>query len=209
MTPFCLCLSLNDCLFFTTLTVAKPYTPQPIAEDERKIVDITPLSANRRGRLGVESNSRSGEGSHTHTRIKLYRHTAVSALAPGSEMENEPITVEYIPAKKSMWWGTLGTVRPFLPFDPYLDAHQIYTALVKKNADVMTVMKILTNRTNAQRQGIASAYQNHTQKDLSATLKKSLSGAVQELLLALMMTPSRFDAHRLRQSMEVSFHVIM
>ncbi|XP_053506905.1 annexin A2-like isoform X1 [Ictalurus furcatus] len=118
-------------------------------------------------------------------------------------MENEPITVEYIPAKQSMWWGTLGTVRPFLPFEPYLDARQIYTALNKKNADVMTVMKILTNRTNAQRQGIASAYQNHTQKvDLSATLKKSLSGAVQELLLALMMTPARFDAHRLRQSME-------
>lgn len=41
-------------------------------------------------------------------------------------------------------------------------------------------------------------------EDLSAALKKSLSGAVQELLLALMMTPARFDAHRLRQSMEVS-----
>lgn len=38
---------------------------------------------------------------------------------------------------------------------------------------------------------------------LSTALKKGLSGAVQELLLALMMTPARFDAHRLRQSMEV------
>ncbi|XP_060761226.1 annexin A2 isoform X2 [Neoarius graeffei] len=101
-----------------------------------------------------------------------------------------------------MWWGTLGTMRPFLPFDPNLDAHQIYTALDKKNADVMTLIKILTNRTNAQRQSIASAFRNHTQKDLSTALKKALSGAVQDLLLALMMTPARFDAHRLQQSME-------
>ncbi|XP_060730284.1 annexin A2-like [Tachysurus vachellii] len=117
-------------------------------------------------------------------------------------MENEPITVEYIPSKQSMWWGTLGTVRPFTPFDPNLDARQIYTALDKKNTDVMTVIKILTYRTNAQRQSIASAFQKHTQKDLSTVLKKGLSGAVQELLLALMMTPDYFDAHRLRQSME-------
>ncbi|TSN21173.1 Rho guanine nucleotide exchange factor 2 [Bagarius yarrelli] len=102
-----------------------------------------------------------------------------------------------------MWWGTLGTIRPFLSFDPTLDARQIYLALDKKNADVMTVIKILTNRTNAQRQNIASAFQNHTNRvDLSVTLKKSLSGAVQELLLALIMTPAGFDAHRLRQAME-------
>ncbi|KAK3513619.1 hypothetical protein QTP70_028146, partial [Hemibagrus guttatus] len=137
----------------------------------------------------------------THLRRKRSR-SAPSAPASCSEMENEPITVEYIPTKQSMWWGTLGTVRPFLPFDPFLDARQIHAALDKKNADVMTVIKILTNRTNAQRQSIASAFQNHTQKDLSAALKKGLSGAVQELLLALMMTPARFDAHRLRQSME-------
>ncbi|KAF7692800.1 annexin A2 [Silurus meridionalis] len=117
-------------------------------------------------------------------------------------MEHEPITIEYFPNKQSMWWGTLGTVRPFLPFDPVMDARQICTALDQKNADVMTLVKILTNRTNAQRQGIASAYKNQTQKDLSPVLKKGLSGAVQELLLALMMTPACFDAHRLRQSME-------
>ncbi|KAM9439722.1 annexin A2 isoform 2-T2 [Clarias gariepinus] len=101
-----------------------------------------------------------------------------------------------------MWWGTLGTVRPYTPFDPHLDARQIHDALEKKNADVMTLIKILTNRTNAQRQSIALAYQEKTKKDLNAALKKGLSGPVQELLLALMMTPAHFDSHRLRQSME-------
>ncbi|MCJ8744812.1 hypothetical protein PDJAM_G00122860 [Pangasius djambal] len=151
---------------------------------------------------GIESNSRSSEGSHTPEDKTPPSHSAPSAPASCSEMENEPITVEYIPANQSMWWGTLGTVRPFLPFDPYLDARQIHAALDKKNAEVITLVRILTSRTNAQRQSIASAYQSHTQKDLSTALKKGLSGAVQELLLALIMTPARFDAHRLRQSME-------
>uniref|UniRef100_A0A4W4EX55 Annexin n=1 Tax=Electrophorus electricus TaxID=8005 RepID=A0A4W4EX55_ELEEL len=101
-----------------------------------------------------------------------------------------------------MWWGTLGTVRPFLPFDPVMDARQIYAALEKKSTDVMTLVRIITNRTNAQRQSIATAYNNLTQKDLGAALKKALSGPLEELLLALMMTPAGFDASRLRQAME-------
>ncbi|XP_062843703.1 annexin A2-like [Trichomycterus rosablanca] len=117
-------------------------------------------------------------------------------------MEMEPTTVEYFPAKQTMWWGTLGTVRPFLLFDQHQDAREIHVALENKNVNVMTLVKILTNRTNNQRQSVAAAYKKLTQKDLSAALKKGVSGAVQELLLALMMTPARFDAHRLRQSME-------
>ncbi|KAG7319514.1 hypothetical protein KOW79_016657 [Hemibagrus wyckioides] len=186
----------NDYIYSARLTTVEPYTPQPIAKEEKEdltTADVynTPLSANRRGRL---------ESSPTVDQEKCRIVRQARASCP--EMENEPITVEYITTKQSMWWGTLGTVRPFLPFDPDLDAHQIHAALDKKNADVVTVINILTNRTNAQRQSIASVFQNHTQKGLSAALKKGLSGAVQDLLLGLMMTPARFDAHRLRQSME-------
>ncbi|KAL6467619.1 hypothetical protein MHYP_G00232960 [Metynnis hypsauchen] len=110
--------------------------------------------------------------------------------------------IEYNPGKETMWWGTLGTVRPFQPFHPDVDARQIYAALDNKAVDVMTLIRILINRTNAQRQDIAVAYNDFAQKDLNATLKKGLSGPVQELLLALMMTPAQFDAHRLRHSME-------
>ncbi|KAI4892486.1 hypothetical protein NFI96_027972 [Prochilodus magdalenae] len=118
------------------------------------------------------------------------------------DMELEVDNVEYNPGKETMWWGTLGTVRPFDPFDPNLDARRIYVALENKTVDVMALIKILTNRTNAQRQNIAEVYSNLVQKDLYAVLKKGLSGPVQELLLALMMTPAHFDAHRLRHSME-------
>ncbi|KAL7842802.1 hypothetical protein SRHO_G00244910 [Serrasalmus rhombeus] len=118
------------------------------------------------------------------------------------DMEIEVDNIEYNPGKETMWWGTLGTVRPFQPFHPDVDAHQIYVALDNKAVDVMTLIRILINRTNAQRQDIAVAYNDFAQKDMNAALKKGLSGPVQELLLALMMTPAQFDAHRLRHSME-------
>ncbi|XP_072524564.1 annexin A2-like [Salminus brasiliensis] len=118
------------------------------------------------------------------------------------EMESPVDNIEYNPGKETMWWGTLGTMRPFQPFDPDLDARQIFVALENKTVDMMTLTRILTNRTNAQRQNIAVAYHTLAHKDLNTVLKKALSGPVQELLLALLMTPAQFDAHRLRHSME-------
>ncbi|KAJ8398509.1 hypothetical protein AAFF_G00427640 [Aldrovandia affinis] len=110
-------------------------------------------------------------------------------------------TVETMPVTEpEMWWGTMGTVRPFPNFKPEGDAREIQTALEKK--DVNTLVRILTNRNNAQRQSIAQAFHTLTQKDLSQALKKLLSGGLEDLLLGLMMTPAQFDAHRLRQAME-------
>ncbi|XP_063054619.1 annexin A2-like [Engraulis encrasicolus] len=99
-----------------------------------------------------------------------------------------------------MWWGTLGTVRPFPGFIADEDAREIQLSVDKK--DFARLVRILTNRNNAQRQKIAQAFQKNSQKELSAVLKKALSGPLEELMLALLMTPTQFDAHRLRQSME-------
>ncbi|KAL2084540.1 hypothetical protein ACEWY4_020058 [Coilia grayii] len=101
---------------------------------------------------------------------------------------------------QEMWWGTLGTVRPFPGFDADKDVRDIQIAVEKK--DVATLVRILTNRNNAQRQQIAESFHKASQKDLSPVLKKALSGPLQELMLALLMTPVQFDAHRLRQAME-------
>uniref|UniRef100_A0A4W5N558 Annexin n=1 Tax=Hucho hucho TaxID=62062 RepID=A0A4W5N558_9TELE len=101
---------------------------------------------------------------------------------------------------QAMWWGTLGTVRPFPNFNSEKDARDIQTAL--ESSDVNTLVRIMTNRNNAQRQSIAESYHNLTQKELCPALKKALSGGLEQLMLGLMMTPSQFDAHRLRQTME-------
>ncbi|XP_029299372.1 LOW QUALITY PROTEIN: annexin A2 [Cottoperca gobio] len=98
-----------------------------------------------------------------------------------------------------MSWGTLGTVRPFSNFHSDLDAKEIQTALDKKDAG--TLVRILTNRTNAQRQEIAKSFLEITQKDLAAGLKKALAGELETLLLELLMPPLQYEAYRLQQAM--------
>uniref|UniRef100_A0A8C7Z1G1 Annexin n=1 Tax=Oryzias sinensis TaxID=183150 RepID=A0A8C7Z1G1_9TELE len=98
-----------------------------------------------------------------------------------------------------MWWGTLGTIRPFSNFRPDQDAMEIQAALDGKDAG--TLVNLLTNRNNAQRQVIAVEYKKMTNKDLNACLKKALSGDLENLLLQLLMLPEHFDAQRLQDAM--------
>ncbi|XP_022603235.1 annexin A2-like [Seriola dumerili] len=98
-----------------------------------------------------------------------------------------------------MCWGTLGTVRPFSNFHPDRDATEIQAALEKK--DAVTLVRILTNRSNAQRQVIASTFEEITHKDLAGGLKKALSGDLEVLLLELLMPPLQYEAQRLQQAM--------
>lgn len=98
-----------------------------------------------------------------------------------------------------MCWGTLGTIRPFCNFHPDRDASEIWKALEKK--DTKTLVRILTNRSNAQRQVIAQTFEEGTQKDLSAGVKKAVAGDLEGLLLELLMHPLQYEAHRLQQAM--------
>ncbi|XP_044027087.1 annexin A2 [Siniperca chuatsi] len=98
-----------------------------------------------------------------------------------------------------MCWGTLGTVRPFSNFHPDRDAMEIQAALEKKDAG--TLVRILTNRNNAQRQVIAETFKEITQKDLEAGVKKALAGDLEILLLELLMPPLQYEALRLQQAM--------
>ncbi|XP_069032407.1 annexin A2 [Embiotoca jacksoni] len=98
-----------------------------------------------------------------------------------------------------MCWGTLGTVRPFSNFHPDRDVTEIQAALDKK--DAVTLVRILTNRSNAQRQVIAKTFEEMAHKDLATALKKALSGDLETLLLELLMPPVQYGAHRLQQAM--------
>lgn len=99
-----------------------------------------------------------------------------------------------------MSWGTLGTLRPFPDFHADRDVLAIQTALEQKDAN--TLVRILTNRSNAQRQQILQIYQSIKKKDLVDGVKKAVSGELSTLLLALLMTPEHFQAQRLRTAME-------
>uniref|UniRef100_A0A673K2C5 Annexin n=1 Tax=Sinocyclocheilus rhinocerous TaxID=307959 RepID=A0A673K2C5_9TELE len=113
-----------------------------------------------------------------------------------NSQETSPLTLN----SEAMWWGTLGSVRPYPNFRPERDVTVLHTALEKK--DVSTIVRLLTNRSNAQRRSLAQVYKNFSQKELDASLKKVLSGDLQSLILELMMIPEQFEAHRLRKAME-------
>ncbi|XP_005755808.1 annexin A2-like, partial [Pundamilia nyererei] len=98
-----------------------------------------------------------------------------------------------------MYWGTLGTVRPYSNFYPDRDVMEIVTAL--ENKDTVTLLRILTNRNNAQRQVIAQVFQELTHKDIITALKKALSGDLELLLLELLMPPVEYEAYRLQEAM--------
>lgn len=101
---------------------------------------------------------------------------------------------------EDMWWGTLGSVRPFPNFRPERDVEDVQTACQQK--DVKTLVRIMTNRDNAQRQTLAKAYLSATGKELKADLKKALSGDLESLMLDLLLTPDQFDAQRLYKAMK-------
>ncbi|XP_017295416.1 annexin A2 [Kryptolebias marmoratus] len=107
--------------------------------------------------------------------------------------------MEYL-TSPNMWWGTLGTIRPYSNFHPEQDVKEIQSALEKK--DAVTLVRILTNRNNAQRQVIAKTFQEITDRDLGTTLKKVLSGDLEDLLLQLLMLPEQMEAQRLHQAMK-------
>uniref|UniRef100_A0A3Q3JB35 Annexin n=1 Tax=Monopterus albus TaxID=43700 RepID=A0A3Q3JB35_MONAL len=97
-----------------------------------------------------------------------------------------------------MCWGTLGTVRPFSNFRPDRDFIELQAALEKK--DTVNLVRILTNRNNAQRQVIAKTFEDITHKDLTTSVKKATTGNLGVLLLELLMPPLEYEAHRLHQA---------
>ncbi|KAL1786323.1 annexin A2 [Sigmodon hispidus] len=87
-----------------------------------------------------------------------------------------------------------GSVKPYTNFDAERDALSIEMAV--------TTVNILTNRSNAQRQDIAFAYQRRTKKELPSALKSALSGHLESVILGLLKTPAQYDASELKASMK-------
>ncbi|KAG8440291.1 hypothetical protein GDO86_006160 [Hymenochirus boettgeri] len=97
---------------------------------------------------------------------------------------------------------TCGTVRPSTNFDAEKDATAIETAIKTKGVDELTIINIITNRSNEQRQDIAFAYHRRAKKDLPSALKGALSGNLETLMLGLIKTRPQYDASELKNSMK-------
>ncbi|KAL7980322.1 hypothetical protein Chor_014651 [Crotalus horridus] len=90
------------------------------------------------------------------------------------------------------------TVKAYGNFDADRDALTLETAIKAK----VTIVNLLTNRSNEQRQDIAFAYQRRTKKELPAALKSALSGHLEAVILGLLKTPGQYDASELKAAMK-------
>ncbi|XP_054584002.1 annexin A3 isoform X2 [Eptesicus fuscus] len=102
----------------------------------------------------------------------------------------------------SLWVGQRGTVRDYPGFSPSVDAEAIRKAIRGIGTDEKTLISILTERSNAQRQLIVKEYQAAYEKKLKDDLKSDLSGHFEYLMVALVTPPAVFDAKQLKKSMK-------
>ncbi|KAM6170487.1 annexin A1 [Rhynchocyon petersi] len=115
-------------------------------------------------------------------------------------METEEQT--YLNAVKTCKGGPGSALRPYPTFDPSADVAALHKAITVKGVDEATIIDILTKRNNEQRQRIKAAYLQEIGKPLDETLKKALTGHLEEVALALLKTPAQFDADALRGAMK-------
>uniref|UniRef100_A0A8C0G9I7 Annexin n=1 Tax=Chelonoidis abingdonii TaxID=106734 RepID=A0A8C0G9I7_CHEAB len=95
-----------------------------------------------------------------------------------------------------------GTVKDFPGFDARTDAEALRKAMKGLGTDEEAVLKILTSRSNAQRQQIASAFKTLFGRDLVDDLKSELTGKFETLMVALMRPARLFDAHELKHALK-------
>ncbi|XP_069805892.1 annexin A9 [Dendropsophus ebraccatus] len=104
-------------------------------------------------------------------------------------------------ADKVSAWGTLGTIKPLKHFDPEGDVDRITETLVDKG-NVQTIIDIVTNLNNDQRQELAREYKVVLQQDLVEDIKKAVSGDLEKVMVGLLKTPAAFDAQELKLAMK-------
>ncbi|CAI9177658.1 unnamed protein product [Rangifer tarandus platyrhynchus] len=102
----------------------------------------------------------------------------------------------------AMTQGTHGTIRPAANFDAMRDAEVLRKAMKGFGTDEQAIIDVVANRSNDQRQKIKAAFKTMYGKDLIKDLKSELSGNMEELILALFMPPTYYDAWSLRNAMK-------
>lgn len=106
------------------------------------------------------------------------------------------------PQPAAMTQSMQGTIRPAANFDAGRDAEILRKAMKGFGTDEQTIIDVVANRSNVQRQQIKTAFKTMYGKDLIKDLKSELSGNMEELILALFMPTTYYDAWSLRHAMK-------
>ena len=81
------------------------------------------------------------------------------------------------------------------------DAETLRNAMKGFGTDEDTLIKVVANRTNRQRQIIKEQYKQAFGRDLIADLKSELHGKMEDAFIALFTNPVEYDADSLRNAM--------
>ncbi|XP_052761234.1 annexin A4-like isoform X2 [Mya arenaria] len=93
------------------------------------------------------------------------------------------------------------TLRPAPNFNPENDAKLLRKAMKGFGTDEKAIIDVLAYRTNSQRQQIKQMFKTCFGKDLIQDLKSELGGHFEDVIIALMMTETEFDAYELKRAM--------
>ncbi|XP_026863142.2 annexin A3b isoform X2 [Electrophorus electricus] len=95
-----------------------------------------------------------------------------------------------------------GTIKEKPGFRPAEDAAALRVAIEGIGTTEKTLIDILTQRTNAQRQLICKAYQEATGRTLADDLKGDTHGDFEDILVALITPPTQFDLQQFKQAIK-------
>ncbi|XP_071322019.1 annexin A1-like [Trachinotus anak] len=109
--------------------------------------------------------------------------------------EDDTVTVKGKPKPKYY-----GTVTPYPNFNASADASVLQSAIESKGVDEDVIISVLVKRNNEQRQKIKAVYEASTGERLDEDLKGALRSDLEDVSLALLMTPAHFDAYQLRKA---------
>ncbi|XP_061461926.1 annexin A9 isoform X3 [Rhineura floridana] len=103
---------------------------------------------------------------------------------------------------KTAVWGTLGTIRPHLSFEVEKDVQALLKAVSGKGVAYGTIIDLLTNRSNKQRQQIAEEFLDFTKQDLLKTLEAAVSGNLEGVIVGLLRPAAQYDAHEINVALK-------
>uniref|UniRef100_A0A8C1KFM0 Annexin n=1 Tax=Cyprinus carpio TaxID=7962 RepID=A0A8C1KFM0_CYPCA len=104
------------------------------------------------------------------------------------------------PAAPAVNKGYRGTIKDFPGADPLRDVEVLRKAMKGFGTDENAIIELLGSRSNKQRVPLKAAYKTTYGKDLVSDLKSELRGNFEDLVLAMLKTPTHFDASELREA---------
>ena len=94
------------------------------------------------------------------------------------------------------------TLVKYASFNPSSDSDKLRKAMKGLGTDEKTIIEILGNRSNEQRQELKIVFKQMHGRDLLEDLRSELSGHFKDTIEALMMTPIEYDAYSFRRAIK-------